>query len=137
MNENVPLVVPEVNSEDICKHCGIISNPNCSTIQAVVPLKPINDKYRIKRIVYSTYQAVSGAGRFGIEDLENKASGTKLKKFPYSIYNNCLPHIDDFTNDGYTKEEYKMINETRKILHEPQLPITATAVRVPVINCHR
>jgi aspartate-semialdehyde dehydrogenase len=136
MQPDVPLVVPEVNPEDILKHSGIISNPNCSTIQAVLPLKPIHDKYKIKRIVYSTYQAVSGSGRFGIEDLENKASGDNLKKFPYPIYNNCLPHIDVFMPDGYTKEEHKMINETRKILHCPDLPITATTVRVPVINCH-
>ena len=136
MSPDVPLVVPEVNPEDIFKHSGIISNPNCSTIQAVLPLKPINDKYKIKRIIYSTYQAVSGAGRFGIEDLETKASEDTLKKFPYPIYNNCLPHIDVFMEDGYTKEEHKMIDETRKILHSPNLPITATTVRVPVVNCH-
>lgn len=136
MEPNVPLVVPEVNPEDIFKHSGIISNPNCSTIQAVLPLKPINDKYKIKRIVYSTYQAVSGAGRLGIEDLETKADEDKLKKFPYPIFNNCLPHIDVFMEDGYTKEEHKMIAETRKILHNPTLPITATTVRVPVVNCH-
>lgn len=136
MNPDVPLVVPEVNPEDISSHNGIISNPNCSTIQAVLPLKAIDMKYKIKRIVYSTYQAVSGAGRFGIEDLENKADGAELKKFPCSIYNNCIPHIDVFMEHGYTKEEYKMIQETRKILHHPNLPITATAVRVPVLNCH-
>ncbi len=136
MDPNVPLVVPEVNPEKIFNNNGIIANPNCSTIQAVVPLKPLDDKYNIKRIVYSTYQAVSGAGRYGIEDLENKATGDTLKKFPYPIYNNCLPHIDVFTEDGYTKEEHKMINETRKILNKPNLSITATAVRVPVKNCH-
>ena len=136
MNPEVPLVVPEVNPEDIFSNNGIIANPNCSTIQAVLPLKAISKKYKLKRIVYSTYQAVSGAGRFGIEDLENKSVGKDLKKFPYSIYNNCIPHIDIFMEHGYTKEEYKMINETRKILHIPNLPITATAVRVPVINCH-
>ena len=136
MDSNVPLVVPEVNPEDIFKHSGIISNPNCSTIQAVLPLKPIDDKYNIKRIIYSTYQAVSGAGRFGIDDLENKACGDELKKFPYPIHNNCLPHIDIFMDDGYTKEEHKMINETRKILHKPNLAVTATTVRVPVVNCH-
>ena len=136
MDPNVPLVVPEVNPEKIFNNNGIIANPNCSTIQAVVPLKPLDDKYNITRIVYSTYQAVSGAGRYGIEDLENKATGDTLKKFPYPIYNNCLPHIDVFTEDGYTKEEHKMINETRKILNKPNLPITATAVRVPVKNCH-
>ncbi len=136
MDPLVPLVVPEVNPEDISSHHGIIANPNCSTIQAVLPLKAIDQKYRIKRIVYSTYQAVSGAGRFGIQDLEEKLEGENLKKFPHSIYNNCIPHIDIFMEHGYTKEEYKMIEETRKILHHPDLPITATAVRVPVVNCH-
>lgn len=136
MDDFVPLIVPEVNFEDIKKNNGIIANPNCSTIQAVVALKPIDDKYGIKRIVYSTYQAVSGAGILGIEDLENKACDEKLQKFPHPIFNNCIPHIDVFMNDGYTKEEYKMINETRKILHKPNLAITATTVRVPVINCH-
>ncbi len=136
MHPEVPLVVPEVNSEDINKNKGIIANPNCSTIQAVVPIKPLDDKYSIKRIVYSTYQAVSGAGRNGIEDLEERNDDKNLKKFPYSIYNNCLPHIDVFMDDGYTKEEHKMINETRKILHKPNLPITATTARVPVKNCH-
>ncbi len=136
MKPDVPLVVPEVNPEDIYCHHGIIANPNCSTIQAVLPLKVIDKKYPIKRIVYSTYQAVSGAGRYGIEDLETKADKENLKKFPYSIYNNCLPHIDVFMEHGYTKEEYKMIEETKKILHKPDLAITATAVRVPVVNCH-
>lgn len=136
MNEKVPLVVPEVNSEKISENTGIIANPNCSTIQAVVALKPLDDKYSIKRIVYSTYQAVSGAGMAGIEDLENGIKGIEPQKFPYPIFNNCIPQIDDFTSDGYTKEEYKMINETRKILNKPNLPITATTVRVPVKNCH-
>ena len=136
MDENVPLIVPEVNSEEILNNNGIIANPNCSTIQAVLPLKALDNKYGIKRIVYSTYQAVSGAGRSGIENLLSKYAGEDLKKFPYSIYNNCIPHIDVFMEDGYTKEEHKMINETRKILNKPNLPITATAVRVPVENCH-
>lgn len=136
MNKDVPLIVPEVNPEKIIKNKGIIANPNCSTIQAVVALKPLDDKYKIKRIVYSTYQAVSGAGRAGIEDLENGPKNILPKKFPYPIFNNCLPHIDVFAQDGYTKEEYKMINETRKILDRPTLPITATCVRVPVKNCH-
>lgn len=136
MDPNVPLVVPEVNPEDIFSHQGMIANPNCSTIQAMLPLKVLDLKYGIKRIVYSTYQAVSGAGRLGIEDLEQKADKENLKKFPCSIYNNCIPHIDVFMEHGYTKEEYKMIEETRKILHHPNLPITATAVRVPVVNCH-
>lgn len=136
MHKNVPLVVPEVNPEKIFENKGIIANPNCSTIQAVVALKPLDDKYQIKRIVYSTYQAVSGAGKAGIEDLENGINNIVPKKFPYPIFNNCLPHIDVFTQNGYTKEEHKMINETRKILGKPNLPITATAVRVPVRNCH-
>ena len=136
MNPDVPLIIPEVNPSDIYNNTGIIANPNCSTIQAVVPLKPLDEKYGIKRIVYSTYQAVSGAGREGIEDLENGSEGFEPKKFPYPIFNNCLPQIDIFMDNGYTKEEQKMIDETRKILHKPNLPITATAVRVPVINCH-
>lgn len=136
MDQNVPLVVPEVNAEYIVSNTGIISNPNCSTIQAVVALKPLDDKYNIKRIVYSTYQAVSGAGRQGLIDLENGAQNLLPKKFAHPIYNNCLPHIDLFLDDGYTKEEIKMINETRKILHKPNLKITATAVRVPVENSH-
>ena len=136
MDKDVPLVVPEVNPHDIAKNNGIIANPNCSTIQAVVILKPLDDKYKIKRIVYSTYQAVSGAGKYGLEDLLNKASYENLKKFPHPIYNNCLPHIDVFMDDGYTKEEHKMINETRKILSRPDIKITATTVRVPVENCH-
>ena len=136
MDFDVPLIVPEVNPEDIFTHHGIIANPNCSTIQAVVALKPLDVKYKIKRIVYSTYQAVSGAGQKGVDDLENTLNGLEPKKFPYSIANNCLPHIDDFTENGYTKEELKMINETRKILHRPNLKITATTVRVPVINSH-
>ena len=136
MDEDVPLVVPEVNPEDIKLNHGIIANPNCSTIQAVVALKPLDDKYKIKRIVYSTYQAVSGAGKNGLEDLLNKSTGDDLKKFPYQIYNNCLPHIDVFMDDGYTKEEHKMVNETRKILGRQDIKITATTVRVPVENCH-
>lgn len=132
MDENVPLVVPEVNPEDAFQNHGIIANPNCSTIQAVVPLKIMNDLYPIKRIVYSTYQAVSGAGKTAIDDLKNNTTN----KFPYPIQNNCLPHIDVFLENGYTKEEMKMINETRKILHRPELKITATTVRVPVLNSH-
>lgn len=151
MDNMVPLVVPEVNSEEIAKNTGIIANPNCSTIQAVVALKPLDDMFGIKRIIYSTYQAVSGAGSKGIHDLENgiynfekdskndnskNNHNYKLEKFPYPIFNNCLPHIDNFLENGYTKEEEKMINETRKILNRPDLPITATTVRVPVFNCH-
>lgn len=136
MDKDVPLVVPEVNFEDVYSHKGIIANPNCSTIQAMLPLKALDDKYKIKRIVYSTYQAVSGAGREGLIDLENIDNSKPLQKFPHPIYNNCLPHIDVFLDNGYTKEEMKMINETRKILHSPDLKITATTVRVPVRNSH-
>ncbi|MDY4976965.1 MAG: aspartate-semialdehyde dehydrogenase [Clostridia bacterium] len=136
MDPEVPLVVPEVNPEDILWNKGIIANPNCSTIQAVVALKPLHDKYKIKRIVYSTYQAVSGAGMAGYTDLENGLKGEAPKKFPYPIAGNCLPHIDVFTENGYTKEEMKMINETRKILHDDQIRITATTVRVPVYYGH-
>lgn len=132
MDKEVPLVVPEVNPEDVKWHKGIIANPNCSTIQAIVALKPLYDKYGIKRIVYSTYQAVSGAGIQGILDLQE---GT-TKKFPYPILGNVIPHIDVFLDNGYTKEEIKMIEETKKILHDDNLRITATTVRVPVLNAH-
>lgn len=136
MDENVPLVVPEVNIEDAIHHHGIIANPNCSTIQAMLPLKALEDKYHIKRVIYSTYQAVSGAGKDALCDLENIDSTLPLKKFPHPIYNNCLPHIDIFMENGYSKEELKMINETKKILHRPDLKVTATTVRVPVKNSH-
>ena len=136
MHPEVPLVVPEVNIEDAFCNNGIIANPNCSTIQAVVALKPLDNVFKIKRIVYSTYQAVSGAGQKGIIELENTAKGLPASKFAHPIFNNCLPHIDVFTDNGYTKEEMKMINETRKILHKPELRITATTVRVPVQNSH-
>lgn len=136
MDPSVPLIVPEVNPEEILHHHGIIANPNCSTIQAVVALKPLEDNYHIKRIVYSTYQAVSGAGQQGVDDLEKGRKGLPNTKFPHPIFNNCLPHIDVFLDNGYTKEEEKMIQETRKILKRPDLKITATTVRVPVINSH-
>ncbi|MFZ5985977.1 MAG: aspartate-semialdehyde dehydrogenase [Bacillota bacterium] len=136
MDPTVPLVVPEVNPQDIAWNKGIIANPNCSTIQAVVALKPLHDKYRIKRIVYSTYQAVSGAGMKGYSDLENGLKGEAPKKFPHPIAGNCLPHIDVFLENGYTKEEMKMVHETRKILGDQSLRITATTVRVPVFNGH-
>lgn len=136
MDKDVPLVVPEVNSEDLKRHKGIIANPNCSTIQAVVALKPLHDRYRIKRIVFSTYQAVSGSGVKGINDLEKGLSGKPNSFYPHPIANNCLPHIDSFEENGYTKEEIKMINETRKILHDESIKITATTVRVPVFYSH-
>ena len=136
MDDNVPLVVPEVNPDDIKWNKGIIANPNCSTIQAMVALKPLHDKYKIKRVVYSTYQAVSGAGLAGYKDLENGLKGEAPKKFPHQIAGNCLHHIDVFLPNGYTKEEMKMVNETRKILGDQSIKITATTVRVPVFNSH-
>lgn len=136
MNDDVPLVVPEVNPEDVTWNKGIIANPNCSTIQAVVALKPLQEKYGIKRIVYSTYQAVSGSGVKGVTDLEEGLKGNPHKFYAHPIANNCLPHIDVFTENGYTKEEIKMIKETRKILGDQNLKVTATTVRVPVFNGH-
>jgi aspartate-semialdehyde dehydrogenase len=136
MDPSVPLVVPEVNSEAIRQHRGIIANPNCNVIPATVALKPLYDAYGIRRVVYSTYQAVSGAGRGGWDDLENGLRGQPPKKFPHPIANNCLPHIDVFTDSGYTKEEIKTIDETRKIFGCPSLRVTTTNVRVPVFNCH-
>jgi aspartate-semialdehyde dehydrogenase len=137
MDPQTPLVVPEVNPQEIAKHKGIIANPNCSTIQAVVALKPLYDRYGIKRIVYSTYQAVSGTGLKGIRDLEEGLKGNDLKlAYPHAIAGNCLPHIDAFTDNGYTKEEMKMINETHKILGNDRIAVTATTVRVPVFDSH-
>ncbi len=135
MHSNVPLVVPEVNKEDLISHQNIIANPNCSTIQAVLPLKAL-EKYAIKRVIFSTYQAVSGAGTYGINELINTRKGNNPSEFKYSISENCIPQIDVFEDNNYTKEEMKMINETRKILNKPNLLITSTCVRVPVINCH-
>ncbi len=135
MCDDVPLVVPEVNASDIEWNTGIIANPNCSTIQAVVALKPLHDKFTIKRIVYSTYQAVSGAGVAGYNDLVEGAKGNPPTKFPYPIFNNVIPQIDVFLPNGYTKEEEKMILETQKILGK-NIKVTATTVRVPVLNSH-
>lgn len=136
MDKNVPLVVPEVNPEAIKKHQYIIANPNCSTIQAVVAIKPLHDAYQIKRMVIATYQAVSGAGSKGLHDLKEKLPTGKTTKFPYQIYENVIPHIDVFLDNGNTKEEEKIIHETRKIMGIPNLPISSTAVRVPVKNAH-
>lgn len=135
MDKTVPLIIPEVNPKDILLHKGIIANPNCSTIQALVALKPLHDVFKIKRVVISTYQAVSGAGNQGIKDLENGAKNIEQKKFRYPIFNNCIPQIDTFNDFGYTKEELKLVNETQKIFHE-NIKVTATAVRIPVKNCH-
>lgn len=132
----VPLVVPEVNKEDILNHHGIISNPNCSTIQMVLPLKVLNNKYKVKRVVVSTYQAVSGAGQKGCDDLNEGMKSIPPKKFVHQIFSNVIPHIDDFLENGYTREEEKMSFETKKILHDESILVTATTVRVPVFNVH-
>ena len=136
MYDDVPLIVPEVNSHDLAWHKNIIANPNCSTIQAVVALKPIHDAYKIKRIIYSTYQAVSGSGIKGYDDLQNGIQGGEPRFYPHPIAFNCLAHIDSFLDNGYTKEEMKMVNETKKILGDYDIAITATTVRVPVYYGH-
>jgi aspartate-semialdehyde dehydrogenase len=138
MDPAVPLVVPEVNREMIFRHHGIIANPNCSTIQMVVALKPLHDRYRVKRVIVSTYQSVTGAGQRGFDQLmsELKNEVPEFQKFPYQILFNCLPHIDEFTDDGYTKEEHKMINETQKIMGDASISVSATCVRVPTVGGH-
>ncbi len=137
MDPDVPLVVPEVNPDDAFRHHGIIANPNCSTIQMVVVLKPLHDAFCIKRVVVSTYQSVTGAGKKGVNQLEDEIAKVPLreKKFPHPIAFNILPHIDIFLPDGYTKEELKMTLETKKIM-SADIPVTATAVRVPVFGGH-
>ena len=137
MDKDVPLVVPEVNPEDVKWHKGIIANPNCSTIQMVVALKPLHDHAKIKRIVVSTYQAISGAGSEAIEEMKNQLKGDMTaKKLPYQILHNLVPQIDVFLDNHYTKEEIKMVNETKKIMHDDAIRVTATCVRVPVFNSH-
>lgn len=142
MDKDVPLVVPEVNPDDAFKHNGIIANPNCSTIQMVVALKPIYDKAGIERIVVSTYQAVSGAGQKAIDCLNAESAkvldGQKVEPsaFAHQIGFNLIPHIDVFMPDGYTKEEIKMIKETKKIMGDDSIKVTATTVRVPVVRAH-
>ena len=143
MDPQVPLVVPEVNPHDILKHRGIIANPNCSTIQMVVALKPLHDFARIRRIVVSTYQSVSGAGMKGIHELESQTDASVKNtpmpapsKFQHPILANCIPQIDDFLPSGYTKEEMKMVNETRKIMGDPSIDVSPTCVRVPVPLSH-
>ncbi len=142
MDPKVPLVVPEVNVHALSGHQGLIANPNCSTIQMVVALKPLHDAVRIKRIIVTTLQSVSGTGKDAMEELVEQSrqllsfGEAKVAVYPHQIAFNCLPHIDDFLPNGYTKEEMKMVNETRKILGEWSLPITATTVRVPVFICH-
>ena len=136
MDPSVPLVVPEINADILTADDHIIANPNCSTIQMVLPLAPLHRKYCIKRIVVSTYQSVTGAGQRGIEQLEAERAGGSGTKFPHPIDMNVLPHIDSFLPDGYTKEEMKMVNETHKILRDPLIAVSATTVRVPVEGGH-
>ncbi len=135
MDEDVPLIVPEINLLDY-KQNKIIANPNCSTIQSVLPLAYLKEKFGLKRVVYTTYQAVSGSGMKGIKDLEKTLKGEKEEFYPYNISKTCIPQIDDFLDNHYTKEEMKMVNETRKILHDENIKIAATCVRVPVLNSH-
>lgn len=142
MATEVPLVVPEVNSHDLKWHKGIIANPNCSTIQMVVVLKPIHDAAKIKRVVVTTFQSVSGTGKKAIDELLQQTTDilnfkeVKCNVYPHQIAFNVLPHIDKFLENGYTKEEMKMVNETRKIMGDESIRLTATTVRVPVFRCH-
>ncbi len=143
MDPDVPLVVPEVNPHDVANHKGIIANPNCSTIQMVVALKPLHDAARIRRVVVSTYQSVSGAGQKGMHELWSQTaahiSGSVVpppSKFAHPIAFNCVPHIDDFLPNGYTKEEMKMVHETRKIMGDDSIDVCPTCVRVPVLHSH-
>ena len=142
MDERCPLVVPEVNPQALDAHQGIIANPNCSTIQMLVVLKPLHDAGKIRRVVVSTYQAVSGTGQKGMEELERQvrdlfnSRDPENKVYPYRIAFNVLPHIDVFLDNDYTKEEMKMVNETVKIFDDPTIKVTATCARVPVFYCH-
>ena len=134
-DEKIPLIVPEVNFSDY-KLNRLIANPNCSTIQSIITLKAIADAFGLKRVVYSTYQAVSGSGQKGKNDLLKTLNGEKPEFYPHDISKTCIPEIDVFLDNGYTKEEIKMVNETRKILHLPNLAVSATCIRVPVLNSH-
>ena len=142
MERDVPLIVPEVNPSALGDKCEIIANPNCSTIQMVVALKPIHDQYRIRRVVVATYQSVSGSGQKAIAELEqqsrNVLDGKPVQNnvYPHQIAFNCLPHIDEFLENGYTKEEIKMVRETHKILGDSTIEVSPTAVRVPVFYSH-
>ena len=137
MDSTKKLIVSEVNSKVLTKEDFIIANPNCSTMQMLVVLAPLHEKYKIKRLVISTYQSVSGTGKDAIDQLEGERNGeNSLKVYPYSIDQNLLPHCDVFEEGGYTKEENKLINETRKILNDKSIQITSTAVRVPIEICH-
>lgn len=135
MDDNCALVVPEINIEDVYTKSNIIANPNCSTIQSVLPLQALK-VFGLKRVVYTTYQSVSGSGQKGVNDLHRTKNGEIPTFYPYDISRTCIPEIDEFLDDGYTKEEMKMTNETRKILHLPKLPVSATCIRVPVESCH-
>ena len=135
MKKHIPLIVPEVNAEKILNK-KLIANPNCSTIQCMAPLKALDKKFNLKKVIFSTYQAVSGSGQKGLNDLFNNQNGEKSKFYPYQIYDNLIPHIDSFLDNGYTKEEMKMVNETKKILNKKNLKISATCVRVPITYCH-
>jgi aspartate-semialdehyde dehydrogenase len=142
MEEGVPLVVPEVNADDAALHSGVIANPNCSTIQMVVALKPLSDLAPVRRVVVSTYQAASGAGQAAMDELYEQsgdflgARSFEPKQFVHRIAFNCIPQIDVFLDDGSTKEEWKMAVETKKIMHAPGIAVAATCVRVPVLRCH-
>ena len=136
MAKDCALIVPEINLSHFDSARKIVANPNCSTIQSVLPLKPIDDAFGIKRVVYSTYQAVSGSGMKGKNDLQRTLNGEEPEFYPYNIAQTCIPQIDVFADDNYTKEELKMVNETRKILGKPDLKVSATCVRVPVMNAH-
>ncbi len=142
MDPKVPLIVPEINAHAVEGHSGVIANPNCSTIAMVLVLKPIHDKAKIKRVVVTTFQSVSGTGKKGMDELAQQTvallnfKDVETKVYPHQIAFNCLPHIDAFLDNGYTKEEMKMVNETRKIMEDDSLGVTATTVRVPVFRCH-
>ena len=142
MDPKVPLVVPEVNAQAVAKHNGIVANPNCSTIGMVMALKPIHDKAKIKRIIVTTFQSVSGTGKKAIDELAGQTVAllnfrdVETKVYPHQIAFNCLPHIDTFLDNGYTREEMKLVNETKKIMEDDTIRVTATAVRVPVFRCH-
>ncbi len=136
MAEDCALIVPEINLSAFDNNRKIVANPNCSTIQSVLPLKPLQENFGLKRVVYTTYQAVSGSGQKGKNDLIKTLKGEEPEFYPYNISETCIPQIDVFTDNGYTKEELKMVNETRKILGMPNLKVSATCVRVPVLNAH-
>ena len=142
MDPNVPLIVPEINKEMAFKHNGIIANPNCSTIQMVVALNPLHKAAKITRVVVSTYQATSGAGSKGMQELVDQTKAwvnnepIKVQSFPTQIAFNLFPHVDIFLDNGYTREEMKMVNETRKIMNSPKMKISATCVRVPILRAH-